>query len=98
MVFLTNYDQRLLLHGLMNDFKISCNGQDVFLSNSKFYSSISKMIKLNLLIESKNKKDKRKKTYRLTDKGLAVASTFNENRYPEIHIFTGYVKGYVKKD
>lgn len=91
MVFLTLYDQKLLLHGLMNEFKITCNGQNIFLSDSKFYNSISKMIKLNLIKEEK--KEKRIKTWKLTEKGLAVASTFNETRYPEIHVWTGYVKG-----
>jgi DNA-binding PadR family transcriptional regulator len=76
MLYLTKLDQQLLLE-ILNKKNITKKEQKTFLC--KFYNSISKLQKMEL-IKSKLIKNNKEKIYYLTDLGIVFTNLLLENK------------------
>lgn len=68
---LTRSDQLLLIEIARNNCQIKTKDQKTF--NCKFYESISKLVRLGFVRSYANKRDRRLKTYILSDVGKLVS-------------------------
>lgn len=83
---LTKCDQELLVEIFNNKGSItSMDGQSIFLTNA-FYESITKLSCLRLVGTRNNVKDKRKKTYFLTDAGIVFGHILSGNQEKKVYL------------
>jgi predicted transcriptional regulator len=80
MELLTKSEQKLLIT-MLQDYKFQSNYKTSKLCKDKFFKSVPRLLKLELI---KEVNEKELKTFTLTDLGIVLASNLSETQRPKV--------------